>query len=286
MAFCDNMFWLVCGMLEIRVQAHEYDIRRFSLLRVAMISFNNVSKRYNKELFQKVAPALAGLSFTLAGGKTLGLIGANGAGKSTSIRLLMDFIRPDSGQITLFNRPAGDLTSRHLIGYLPETASFSANLNILDMIRFTGATGGMTSKARQERGDGLLRELNLWEARKKPLRNYSKGMRQRANFVLALLCDPQLLILDEPMSGLDPLGRHQIITLMQNLKGQGKTILFCSHLLSDADQLADELLVLHKGHRLFYGPPRTFLEAENKENVEAAYLSLIAKESARESHAV
>ena len=244
-----------------------------------MISFNNVSKQYNKELFQKVAPALVGLSFSLTAGKTLGLIGANGAGKSTSIRLLMDFIRPDSGQITLFDRPAGDLANRHRIGYLPETASFPANLNIMDMIRFTAATCGMTTAARKERGEGLLKELNLWEARKKFLRNYSKGMQQRANFVLALLNDPQLLILDEPMSGLDPLGRNQIITLIQNLKAQGKTILFCSHILGDVDRLVDELLVLHKGYCLFHGQPRDFLQAEGEDNVEAAYLSLIAKQN-------
>jgi len=244
-----------------------------------MISFDNVSKQYNKELFQQVAPALIDLSFSLAAGKTLGLIGANGAGKSTSIRLLMDFIRPDSGRITLFRRPAGDLANRHRIGYLPETASVPANLNIMDMIRFTAATCGMTAASRKERGKGLLKELNLWEARKKFLRNYSKGMQQRANFVLALLNDPELLILDEPMSGLDPLGRNQIITLIQDLKKQGKTILFCSHILSDVDRLVDELLVLHQGRCLFHGQPADFLLAENQENVEAAYLSLIAKES-------
>jgi len=242
-----------------------------------MISFDKVSKQYSKELFQKVAPALVDLSFTLADGKTLGLIGANGAGKSTAIRLLMDFIRPDSGHIRLFDRPAGDLSSRHLIGYLPETASFPAGLNILDLIRFTAATCGMTTKAGKERGDALLAELNLWQARKKPLRHYSKGMQQRANLVLALLNDPQLLILDEPMSGLDPLGRHLIIKLIQDMKGQGKTILFCSHILSDVDRLADELLVLHQGRCLFHGEPRALLVAENRENVEAAYLSLIAK---------
>jgi len=251
-----------------------------------MISFDKVSKQYNKELFQKVAPALVDLSFSLADGKTLGLIGANGAGKSTSIRLLMDFIRPDSGHITLFDRPAGDLASRHRVGYLPETASFPANLHIMDMIRFTAATCGMTAAARKERGENLLRALNLWDARKKPLRNYSKGMQQRANFVLALLNDPQLLILDEPMSGLDPLGRNQIITLIQSLQEQGKTILFCSHILSDVDRLADELLVLHQGHCLFHGQPADFLKAEGQDNVEAAYLSLIAKESAKVSHAV
>ena len=105
-----------------------------------MITFENVWKRYTKELFQPAPPALRDVSFALERGHTLGLIGANGAGKSTSIRLLMDFIRPDRGAIRLFDRPATDLRLRNRIGYLPETASFPANLTILDLLRFTGAT--------------------------------------------------------------------------------------------------------------------------------------------------
>lgn len=247
-----------------------------------MITFSQVSKQYTKELFQQAAPAVQDLSFSLGKGKTLGLIGANGAGKSTSIRLLMDFIRPDSGSIEVFSKPSSDLSMRRHIGYLPETASFPANLTILDLIRFTASTCGLTTTIRQERSEQLLNELSLWEARKKPLRNFSKGMQQRANFVLALLNDPELLILDEPMSGLDPLGRNQIITLIERLKAEGKTILFCSHILGDVDRLVDQLLVLHKGHCLFDGSPQDFLAAENASTVESAYLSLIA----RTEHAV
>lgn len=243
-----------------------------------MITFNGVWKKYTKELFRTPSPAaLQDLTFTLTKGQTLGLIGANGAGKSTAIRLLMDFIRPTKGNILLFDRPSIDLHMRNQIGYLPESASFPANLTILDLIRFTGSTCSLSSATQKTRGEELLQELGLWEARHKPLRAYSKGMQQRANFVLALLNDPQLLILDEPMSGLDPIGRNQIINLIELLKQKGKTILFCSHILGDVDRLVDQLLVLHKGKNLYIGTPTGFLAEEQQDTIEAAYLSLIHK---------
>ena len=245
-----------------------------------MIQFTNVWKSYAKELGKSCPrPALEDLSFSLAQGRTLGLIGANGAGKSTSIRLMMDFIRPDKGTIRLFDRPVTDPGQRNLIGYLPETANFPANLTILNLLRFTADTCSLSKEISKERGECLLHELGLWEARHKTLRSYSKGMQQRANFVLALLNDPQLLILDEPMSGLDPLGRGQIIELIQQLKEQGKTILFCSHILGDVDRLVDQLLVLHQGRTLFNGPPADLLQEQEAHTIETAFLSLIQRHS-------
>lgn len=240
-----------------------------------MIVFDSVWKQYSKELLRPSFPALQNISFSLQQGNTLGLIGANGAGKSTSIRLMMDFIRPDKGKIFLFHKRASDLSQRSQIGYLPETASFPGNLTLLNLIDFTAATCGMSASLKKERSKTLLTELGLWEARHKKLRSYSKGMQQRANFVLALLNDPQLLILDEPMSGLDPIGRGQIIDLIQQLKQQGKTILFCSHILDDVDRLADQLLILHKGIVLFTGPPRDLLAQQQAETIETAFLQLV-----------
>ena len=244
-----------------------------------MIKFDSVSKRYTKDLFRPAPAALEDISFSLDKGQSLGLIGANGAGKSTSIRLLMDFIRPDKGTICLFNRPASDLTLRNQIGYLPETASFPANLTIMDLLRFTGATCNISVKIRKEREQTLLMDLDLWEARRKSLRAYSKGMQQRANFALALLNDPQLLILDEPMSGLDPMGRKKIIDLIQQLKKSGKTILFCSHILEDVDRLVDNILLLHKGKKLFYGTPAKLTEQESKTTMTEAFISIVTKEA-------
>lgn len=242
-----------------------------------MIHFQNVGKIYAKELFHRQLPALQQVSFTLNEHQTLGLVGANGAGKSTSIRLIMDFIRPTSGKVEVFGRPASDLRHRARIGYLPEIAAFPQTLTVLDLIRFTCATCGLDGKTARNRCETLLQELDLWEARKKRLSTYSKGMQQRANFVLALLNDPELLILDEPMSGLDPLGREKIIALVQRLKGEGKTILFCSHILGDVDRLVDQLLVLDRGQVLFQGTPAAFLISGQSTSIEEAFIACIKK---------
>ena len=243
-----------------------------------MIKFDNIWKTYSKELFLPKNTALQGLSFSLERGKILGLVGANGAGKSTSIRLLMDFIRPDSGSIQVFNNPLSFFSIRKNIGYLPETASFPPNLTVLNLLRFTGSTCNISRKVLRKRSEKWLRELDLWEARKHPLRTYSKGMQQRANFVLALINDPELLILDEPMSGLDPMGRSTIIALIQQLKQTGKTILFCSHILEDVDRLVDDILLLHKGKKLFYGAPAELAARENRSSMAEAFISIVQKE--------
>ena len=243
-----------------------------------MIQFKNVWKIYTKELFKNSPPALKNISFSLDKGQSLGLIGANGAGKSTSIRLLMDFIRPDKGTIQISNNDPGSFAIRKKIGYLPEVANFPPNLTILHLLRFTGTTCNISSKTLKQRSEKWLHELDLWEARKKPLRTYSKGMQQRANFAIALINDPELLILDEPMSGLDPMGRNKIILLIQQLKQAGKTILFCSHILEDVDRLVDDILVLHKGKKLFYGTPAALTDQESKSSMAEAFVSMVQQD--------
>lgn len=244
-----------------------------------MIQFQSVWKTYTKEIFKTPHPALCNISFSLQQGQTLGLVGANGAGKSTCIKLLMDFIRPDQGEITALGASPQDHRNRSRIGYLPETANFPANLTALDLLDFTGKTCGLGREAIRTGTEKWLRRLALWEDRKRPLRNYSKGMQQRANFAIALLNDPELLILDEPMSGLDPIGRADILTLISDLKAQGKTILFCSHILEDVDRLVDNVLVLHKGRKLFEGTPRTLASLQGSTNFVEGYLSLVRGET-------
>ena len=220
------------------------------------------------------------VSFNLNQGETIGLIGANGAGKSTCIHLLMNFIRPDAGEITIAGQPVTTAALRKSIGYLPEVASFPANLTVLDMLRFAGASCGLTKSIIKLRSEALLEQLELWQVRKRPLRSYSKGMQQRASFAVALIGDPELLILDEPMSGLDPLGREKIISLIQNLKQQGKTILFCSHILEDVDRLADRLLVLHHGEKLYDGTVSQFCAQQQVATITEAFLSIINNKNA------
>ena len=244
------------------------------------VEFLNVGKTYARELGEVSKPALQEVSFTVRRGETLGLIGANGAGKSTCIRLIMDFIRPDYGSVLINGRSPADSGLRHAVGYLPEIASFPASLTILDMLRYVGAVHGLSKGTLGEQSERWLRELELWEARKRPIRSYSKGMQQRASFVLALVHDPSLLILDEPMSGLDPIGRARIGQLIRDLKEQGKTILFCTHILEDVDRLADRLLVLHRGEKRFEGTPGEMSAAFSTTSIVDGFLRAIETEGA------
>jgi ABC-2 type transport system ATP-binding protein len=240
-----------------------------------VIEFKEVWKTYPRELGSTPHCALKGVSFSLHQGETLGLIGANGAGKSSCIRLIMDFIRPDRGEVTLFGSSPRTASVRSRLGYLPELPSFALNLTMKDMIRFTAATCGLSAEMMQERSERWLKYLDLWDVRSKPLRSFSKGMQQRANFVLALVNDPDLLILDEPMSGLDPLGRAKIISLIQALKREGKTILFCSHILEDVDRLADRLLVLHLGEKKFEGTTDDLCTYQQANSISEAFLNIV-----------
>lgn len=244
-----------------------------------MIHVNEVWKSYPMELGVVSRPAVSDISFVLSPGETLGLIGANGAGKSTTIKLLMDFIRPSKGSIQLFNLAPDTPLVRRKIGYLSETANFPANLNVLDLLRFTAVTCVLPKNIFLKRAQELLTQLDLWEVRRRPLRTYSKGMQQRANFAIALINDPELLILDEPMSGLDPMGRKKIIDLISQLKKEGKTILFCSHILEDVDRLVDNILLLHKGKKLFYGTPAQLTTEEKKLSFTDAFVSRIQREA-------
>ena len=243
-----------------------------------MISFQKVSKIYAKEIGTPVHVALDDLSFSLEHGKAIGLIGANGAGKSTAIKLLMDFIRPTKGKIRLFHAPPDTPQLRRRIGYLPEVANFPANLCVLDLLRFTAESCGIAKDLLRHRSQELLSMLDLWEARYRPLRTYSKGMQQRANFSIALINDPELLILDEPMSGLDPMGRKKIIDLIYQLKENGKTILFCSHILEDVDRLVDNVLLLHKGRKLFFGTPSELAMQEQTSTLAEAFVNRVKRE--------
>ncbi len=242
-----------------------------------MIQFDNVYKSYAGGLIGPVQKALKGLSFTLENGKTMGLVGANGAGKSTCIRLMMDFIRADDGSISILGSPPSNRRLRKRIGYLPEIPSFPPNLNILDMLRFTGKACNLSETTIRVRAEHWLKKLHLWKARRRPLRNYSKGMQQRASFCLALMNDADLFILDEPMSGLDPVGRAEILCLIHELKKSGKTILFCSHILEDIDRVADTILVLHKGEKLFSGSPETLCKTRQARDLPDAFLKLIGE---------
>ena len=244
-----------------------------------MIRFKHISKTYTKSIGSASYIAVSDLNFSLNKGETLGLIGVNGAGKTTTIHLILDLIRPDSGSITLFNQSLQRSDSRKQIGYLPEIPNYPDNLSVNEMLDFTGHSCGIRSDKLREDKKRWLDFFELWEVRNRPVKKYSKGMKQRASFATALINDPDLLILDEPMSGLDPVGREKIFQLLLDLKAAGKTILFCSHILEDVDRLADKVLVLDKGRNLFMGRPDAFCRQFQSDAFIPAFLTCIGKQA-------
>lgn len=215
-----------------------------------MLSIDSLNKSFPTGLKIR-KPAVHELSFTVPEKTVLGFLGPNGAGKSTTIKMIMDFIRPDSGDIHIFGQNHRAPVARKRVGFLPEHPYYYDNLSARELLSFLGKAAGMSSGLIRSRGDALLERLQLAGAADTLLRAYSKGMQQRAGFAAALLHDPDLLILDEPLSGLDPIGRHMIITLLMELKQAGKTIFFSSHILNDIERLCDSVAILNRGKLLF-----------------------------------
>ncbi len=212
-----------------------------------MIQFSKINKTYNPGLFKPKVNAVKGLTFHVNEGEVFGLVGPNGAGKSTTIRMLLGLIQPDTGDIFYKGHPLKVSPLRHDVGYLPENPYLYDHLTLLELLDFCGQTSGLCSDLISERGRHLMLSLNLLDAQKRPLRSFSKGMLQRAGICFALLHDPSVVVLDEPMSGLDPIGRKMVFDLVLSLKGEGKTILFCSHILNDVERLCDRIGLLHNG---------------------------------------
>jgi len=239
-----------------------------------MIQFNQVHKTYPKKINQSPAHhALKGISFSLKQGETLGMIGQNGAGKSTSIRLLMGYIRADKGSVRVLDDEYITPNTRKRIGYLPETSNFPPDLTCMELLNFTARCCDMNKQAITERAEVLLHQLGIWEARNRRISQYSKGMRQRASFATALIHDPELLILDEPMSGLDPIGGAEIIALIQELQAQNKSILFCSHLLDDVERITNNVAILHQGNMLHDGKIHSLIQGT--ESLQDAFVRVV-----------
>jgi len=179
-----------------------------------------------------------------------GLIGPNGAGKSSTIRMILGMSRPDRGTIRFRNRPLQEIDFRREIGYLPENPYLYDHLNLGEVLRFCGRISGLSPERTRQRGGELIDRLGLATAARRPLRTFSKGMLQRAGICFALLHDPSVAILDEPMSGLDPVGRRMVFDLVSELRKDGKTVFFCSHILSDVERLCDRVGLMVGGRLL------------------------------------
>jgi ABC-2 type transport system ATP-binding protein len=191
--------------------------------------------------------ALDSLTLDIAPGEVFGFLGPNGAGKTTTLKLLMQLIFPTSGKAEILGRPVGDLEARRRIGYLPENPYFYDYLTAEELLHYFGRLFGLNGVERRRRVDSLLDRVGIAAERRLQLRKFSKGMLQRVGIAQALLNDPEVIFLDEPMSGLDPLGRRDVRTLILELRDQGRTVFFSSHILADAEALCGRVAVVAGG---------------------------------------
>ncbi|MGE0706102.1 MAG: ABC transporter ATP-binding protein, partial [Vicinamibacterales bacterium] len=191
--------------------------------------------------------ALDNLTLEVGTGEVFGFLGPNGAGKTTTLKLLMRLVFPTAGRAELLDRPVGDRSARQHIGYLPENPYFYDYLTAEELLRYFAGLFGYAPPERRRRAESLLDEVGIGAERRLPLRKFSKGMLQRVGIAQALINDPQLVILDEPMSGLDPLGRRDVRSLILRLRDRGCTVFFSSHVLADAEALCSRVAVLAKG---------------------------------------
>src|SRR5246127_3302404 len=220
------------------------------------IETQNLSKEYPYGfLHLKRKTSLENLTMQVEGGEVFGLLGPNGAGKSTTIKLLMGIIFPTTGSAQILGKPVSDVSMHRDIGYLPEQPYFYDYLTAAEVLDYFARFHGFSAAERSERVQKMLKKVGLETAGKIHLRKYSKGMLQRVGLAQAILHDPKLVILDEPMSGLDPVGRREVRDIILELKKAGKTILFSTHILSDAEILCDRVGVLAGGKLRGVGSP-------------------------------
>jgi ABC-2 type transport system ATP-binding protein len=231
-----------------------------------IIAAHTIVKTYRAGFWlnQQVSP-LKGVSLTVQPGETFGLLGPNGAGKTTLLKILLGIVRPSSGSGTVLGRPIGDRATKQRLGYLPENPYFYGHLTGWEYLDYAGKIFQLPASVRKRRIPELLDwvELDRTAARTKSMNQYSKGMVQRVGMAQALINDPDVVFLDEPMSGLDPLGRYQIREIILTLKRQGKTIFFNSHILSDVEKICDRVAILHQGTLLHTGALQELLGTDD-----------------------
>ncbi len=208
---------------------------------VPVVETHGLRRRFGAKL------AVADLSLSLRRGEIFGFLGPNGAGKTTSLKMLLGLLEPSGGRGTLLGRPIGDRAARAKVGFLPEHFRFQDWLTGRELLRLHGGLYGLSGPDLERRAGALLERVDLHEAADRRLREYSKGMLQRAGLAAALLNDPEVVFLDEPTSGLDPLGRLLVRDLMRELRGRGVTVFLNSHLLGEVEQTCDRVVFLKEG---------------------------------------
>lgn len=225
------------------------------------------------------ARAVENLTFEINRGEVFGLLGPNGSGKSTTIKMILGLLRPTRGRIALFGKQPTDVAVKRRIGYLPEESYLYPFLNARETLDYYGKLFNLDPKTRARRTDELLDMVGLAGAQHRPVREYSKGMQRRIGLAQALINDPEFLILDEPTTGLDPIGTRQVKDLIIELGRRGKTILLSSHLLADVEDCVSRMIILYGGQKREEGTCETLLERRERVTIESEPLddALIAE---------
>src|ERR1700682_3441115 len=242
-----------------------------------VIETRSLSKVYRDFWGRQKVRALKALDLDIRRGEIFGLLGPNGSGKTTTIKLLLGLLFPTEGEAFVFGKPAADVRKNEKIGYLPEESYLYRFLNAEETLDFYGRLFNMSAGERQKRSQELIEKVSLKADRKRPLREYSKGMRQRIGLAQALINDPDLVLLDEPTSGLDPLGSRWMKNLIVELRNQGKTVIMCSHRLEDVQDICDRVAILNEGELQELGTVRSLLEDVQKLELQASGVQLNAE---------
>jgi ABC-2 type transport system ATP-binding protein len=212
-----------------------------------VLEVSHLARSYRANLSLKKYWILRDLSFSVEQGEIFGFIGPNGAGKTTTIKLIMDLVRPDAGSIRILGEPHQSVAVKKRLGFLPENPYFYDYLTAAEFLDFYGRLFGFPREVRRARSDAMLERVGLANRRDRQLRKFSKGMLQRLGLAQALLNEPEFVILDEPMSGLDPVGRREVRDIILSLKAAGRTVFFSTHILSDTELICDRVGILSKG---------------------------------------
>lgn len=247
-----------------------------------VVETRNLSKTYRDFWGRQKVRALKALDLEVYRGEVFGLLGPNGSGKTTTIKLLLGLLFPTSGQALIFGKDASDVSKNERIGYLPEESYLYRFLNADETLDFYARLFDMNSSERKARVDELIRTVGLQGARKRQLKEYSKGMTRRVGLAQALINDPDLVLLDEPTTGLDPIGTREMKDLILKLKQDGKTVLMCSHLLADVQDVCDRIAILHQGDLKELGRVESLLKIRDVTDIQVSGLSEDAKQQIRD----
>ncbi|HEX3149857.1 MAG TPA: ABC transporter ATP-binding protein [Gemmataceae bacterium] len=239
-----------------------------------IVETRNLTKEYRDFWGRKKKTALNALDLQIKKGEIFGLLGPNGSGKTTTIKLLLGLLFPTKGEATVFGMPAADVRKNERIGYLPEESYLYRFLNAEETLDFYGRLFDMPAEVRKKRAADLIRLVGLEQDRRRTLREYSKGMRQRIGLAQALINDPEFIILDEPTSGLDPNGTIWMKDLIRQLRDQGKTVLMCSHRLDDVQAVCDRIAILYNGDLQEMGNVTALVEDAERVEMRAVNLRL------------